>query len=196
MTKEIITYKKTIEIEKPILRISYDLDPESPREWGNLGVFVTNENGYLSPDGKDNIYYRAMVETENDVSSCDEHIEAMTKFLSDGGIKIKSILPITRHEHGNVIYRLGRFGGFDNSHCGFYFVPKTELTDEEIEKKIGHELQLYSSYANGDVYEFRLYDKEGELVDSCCGFYDIEDIREHLPAELKDADLFDYFVSE
>jgi hypothetical protein len=57
---------------------------------------------------------------------------------------------------------------------------------------IKSELETYTKWANGEVYGFTLYDDKGELEDSCYGFYDIDDIKEHLPAEWKDEDLTAY----
>jgi len=42
------------------------------------------------------------------------------------------------------------------------------------------------------VYRFTLYDEDGGVEDSCCGFYDIEDIRGYLPEEWKNEDLTKY----
>ena len=68
--------------------------------------------------------------------------------------------------------------------------------DELIEKCIDDELKTYTAYANGEVYYFTLYNDDGSHADSCCGFYDIEDIREHLPKSFKDEDLNNYFTHD
>jgi hypothetical protein len=47
---------------------------------------------------------------------------------------------------------------------------------------------------NSEVYRFVLYDEKGEIEDSCGGFYDIEDIKEHLPEDWKDEEMSNYSV--
>jgi len=46
---------------------------------------------------------------------------------------------------------------------------------------------------NGEIYYFVLYNKKGDVEDSCGGFYDIKDIREYLPKSWAKEDLQDYF---
>ena len=63
---------------------------------------------------------------------------------------------------------------------------------EDFEKVIKQEIAVYNKYVNGEVYRFTLYNEAGEIEDSCCGFYNIEDIRDHLPEDWKDEDLDEY----
>ena len=96
-------------------------------------------------------------------------------------------------------YSLGTTRGFDCSNNGFYIVTdKTAKAlgtpPESFERVITQELNTYNKYVNGEIYIFVLYDDNGDVADSCGGFYDMEDIKEHLPEEWKDETLSDYIT--
>jgi hypothetical protein len=193
-----ITITKKVTQTIPKLKIIYDESPESPREWENLGYFITKERNYSSPDGKEYPHIQKIIETTGDIAdNAAEHIQLITNEINQTGETVKVIYPIYRYEHGNVSYKRGTASGFDYSNNGFYIVTeKTQAIlgtpDELIEKVIDGELEMYTKYVNGGIYGFELLDNNGDFEDSCYGFYDIEDIRECLPAEYKDDDLHDY----
>jgi hypothetical protein len=68
------------------------------------------------------------------------------------------------------------------------------MTEEGIKGYIDRELETYTAWANGEVYCFTLYDEKGELEESCCGFYDLEAIKQNLPKEWKDENMEDYLI--
>ncbi len=87
--------------------------------------------------------------------------------------------------------------------CGFIAVPKFydggETTIEEARDDARLDIQEYNQYLNGEVYGFELYKTfapieqdgktytaEPELLDSCYGFYDKEEIAEHIPEEYRE----------
>lgn len=189
------TYTKKITIENPRLKITYDDCPESPREWSNLGYFITQDRNYRSPD--ENAELQMVIkESGEQAQSQEEHMEIIKRQYADE--KIIAIYPIKKYEHSGVSYSLGSNFGFDYSNNGFYII--TDKTQKEVgtkkkdfEKQIKDELETYNKWANGEVYRFELYDEKGNLEDSCCGFYDIEDIKDYLPKEWKNENLQDYF---
>lgn len=187
------TYQKTI--ESKILQISYDICPDSPRDNDNIGYFFTNERRNISPDGNSHVLYDIMKSTGEEATSTQDHMERLKKEAKD----IFYITPVYRYEHGNVVYRRGTAQGFDVSNCGFYIVTNESLRKigarksiASIEKIIDGELKDYTSWCNGEIYCFTLYDKDGEIEESCGGFYDMETIKEYLPKEWKNEDLSDY----
>lgn len=189
------TYTTTV--ERPRLVIRPDTDAESPREWDNLGYFITCEKRYDSPDKDEDL--KSMIQNLGDESSSvEEHMAKIKEEMPHNGYgTVLYITPVYRYEHGNVLYKRGTAHGFDFSNCGFYIVTdKTRdvlgTPDERFESVIDGELETYTKYINGDVWGFMLYGEDGEIEASCWGFYDIEDIREHLDAEWKDEDLTDY----
>lgn len=54
--------------------------------------------------------------------------------------------------------------------------------------------QYVEYYNNGREYGFELLDEQGEEVDSCFGFYDLEAIKQNLPKEWEKEDLSEYVI--
>lgn len=191
------TFKTTI--EKPILTISYDNYPSSPREWSNLGYFIVISKRYNSPD-KNDFLFNVIKNTGDIANNQKHHIELIKKEIESSiNEKVLAIYPISMYEHSGINYSLGNRHGFDYSNNGFYIVTdktKAELGVEEkdFEAVIKAELDWYNQYCNGEVYEFVLYDEEGNIKDSCSGFYSIDDIKDYLPEEFQDEDLEEYFI--
>jgi hypothetical protein len=193
-----LTYKETI--NKPRLEISCENNPMSPREWSCLGYFFTKDNRYRSPDGSDNALYKIMLEAEYLVDNADEHMDAIKKLAKEQGIDIIAIYPVVKYEHSAVVYKLGQIHGFDYSNNGFYIITKDSQKElgtkrKDFEKVIKQELADYNQYINGEIYRFILYNEKGEQIDSCGGFYDIDDIKEYLPDEWQDEVLSNYFIN-
>jgi len=192
------TYTKTSITEEPRLVISYDQDPMSPREDTNLGYFITVDSNYHSPDKHEDLE-RIVKETGDIATSLEDHIKLMKSDIKvQTEEEVIAIYPITKYEHGGVAYSLGEKHGFDNSNNGFYIITKnsqkeTGVEEKNFEEAIEQELGAYNKYANGEVYGFILYKEDGEIEDSCWGFYDINDIKECLPEEFKGEDLEEYF---
>lgn len=191
------TIKQTITKEIPKLEISYDNDTESPRSWSNLGWFITVDRNYHSPD-KNEMIENVVKRTGEEATSQAEHMKLIKEELeSESNIKVLAIYPIVKYEHSGVSYSLGTVHNFDYSNNGFYII--TDKTAKELgtdkkdfEKVIKQELEVFNKWINGEVYSFCLYDDNGEVADSCGGFYDIEDIREYLPEEWSKEDLSEY----
>jgi hypothetical protein len=194
------TYTKTIQETKPRLKITHDDFTSSPREWSNLGYFITIDQNYRSPDNVE--YLQDIIkETGKEATSTEDHMDMIKKTYRSLGYEgnIVAIYPICKYEHSSVSYSLGQKHGFDYSNNGFYII--TDKTQKELgtpkkdfETIIKQELEVYNKYANGEVYGFVLYDEAGEVEDSCSGFYDIDDIKDHLPEEWKDETLSDYIT--
>lgn len=190
------TYQKTTITTEPRLKIYQEEDSKSPREWTNLGYFITQDSRTYSPD-KHPHFQSIIKETENVATSQEEHIGLIKKIAKEEGEDIVAIYPIVKYEHSGIAYKLGTMYGFDYSNNGFYIITKETLAEvgtprAKFEKVIEQELKEYNKWINGEVYRFELYDKNGEMLDSCGGFYDIEDIREYLPKEWKAEDLTEY----
>ena len=191
------TFTKTTITQDPRLVIKYDDCPESPREWSNLGYFITIDRNYNSPDNHPD-FMEIIKETAEEATDCQDHMKRIKKEIEARlGDKVLAIYPMVKYEHSGVVYSRGEKHGFDYSNNGFYII--TKKTAEEIgtdkkdfEKVIDQEIDMYNKWCNGEVYRFTLYDEAGEYVDGCSGFYSVEEIRDSLPEEWKDEDLDQY----
>ena len=196
------TYNKIIHETKecPLLSIEYSEDIDSPREWSNAGYFVIAGDRYNSPDK--NEYLEGAIK-ECKANTLEQHIQNIKNELSENfDEKVLEVLPVAKYEHGNVQYYLSDTvpNGFDSGICGFYIITAQswkenvggKYTREKAEKIIAGELEIYTQWCNGEVYSYTFYNLNGEIVDSCCEFYGLNHIKEHLPAEWKNEDLQDY----
>jgi len=192
------TYTRTIEETKPKLVIEHNDNAISPRNNTCLGYFISIDRNYNSPDNNKELISIVRV-TRNEANSQAEHIELIKNHIVEYmGEKVLAIYPIVKHKHGGVFYSLGTVHNFDYYNNGFYII--TNKTQKEIgtdkkdfKKVIKSELDLYNKYVKGECYQFCLYDDNGEVVDICSGYYNIEDIRESLPEEWSKENLQDYF---
>ncbi len=189
----------TTKVEKPLLSINQDEDCPSPREADNLGYFITVDRKFKSTDGeKKDILQDIVSETGDIADSLEEHMQMIKDRVgAETKEKVVAIYPICKYEHGSVTYRIGSMHGFDYSNNGFYIITNKSqklvgTSKKDFERVITEDLELYTRWANGEIYSFVLFDKDGEVEDSCSGFYSIEDIREYLPKEWKDEDLSEY----
>lgn len=179
---------------KPKLVISYDSDSDNPRNWSNLSILVIRGNG-----GDDNSYLTSELErTQYEVNNAEEHKQLMVEVVEDYfGSKVVYSDFISKYEHSGVSYFIGQSSGWDYSNIGFVFVTEESLeecgcAEEDIEEIVKGEIETFSRWANGEVLQYILYDDEGNVEDSCGGFYDLEEIRENLPEEWQEEDLSKY----
>ena len=195
------TYTKQVTTTEPKLIIEYEDDPMSPREDTNLGYFVFISSNFNSPDYHPTI--NRIVESSGDRAENQKRHMEMIKIDIESALdeKVIAIFPITMYEHSGISYSLGNQKGFDYSNGGFYIITEESRKEYGVRKDkraykkfIEAELKIYNQYINGDILRFTLFDNDGEVEDSCGGFYDIESIKEELPKEWKDEDMNDYLL--
>lgn len=161
-------------------RVDYDDNAESPREWDNLGVMVTTHRRYDMPN-----------ECGFDFDRFDgwDEIEKHLRKEHDAFI----VLPIQMYEHGGTsIYVGNTHDTWDGGQLGFIFATKeamrnwwcvkrvTKAIQEQTIKALTQEVEAYDKYVSGSIYYYSLTDARGELIDSCGGWYDTEDIKSEL----------------
>ena len=180
---------KTIEQAGFIGEIYQDDCQESPRDWDNLGKMVCWHNRYTLGDEKLLEQYSESKEcrlknlTEN-CSGWDEVEEVLKKEF-----KAVVILPLFLYNHSGIsmkTYPHGQHAGWDGGYVGFIYATKEDILKEYSVKRISKslikkatkilegEVETYNQYLTGDVYTFCIEDKEGNLVDSCGGFYGMD----------------------
>ena len=149
------------------IKLFQDESPESPREWDNLGTMMCFHPGYNLGD-KHNMSVEEMLETvrRRDVLA----------------------LPLVLLDHSGLWMKVRSGwsedpGGWDTSRVGFIYVTYETLRKEysvkhitktvllKAENVLRSEVRVYSDYLEGSVYGYEVEDKDGEMIDSCCGFY-------------------------
>lgn len=161
-----------------------EFQDESPRKWDNLGTLMLAE--------------KWLNETDSDVVEETRRGGDVVKLLESQYGEIAVILKVFKYEHGGVWYDTKSFYGrlpqghaeFDSCHTGYIWVTKEKARDwfgvkritEKIEEKIidclKAEIKTFSQWANGEIYEFTTLDENGNMIDSCTGFYEIEHLLE------------------
>jgi len=179
--------------ENRTVRIYQDSDPMNPRtDWdGHLGTMVAFHGRYALGDS-DHGY------SESDYDSWDE-LEAA--IAADGGIHI---LPLYLYDHSGISISTGTFNDrWDSGQIGFIFTTAkeierggVELEPSRVEEILKSEVSTYDNYLRGEVYGYVVTEaitcdscqhvEESEL-DSCWGFYSIDDALEHAGWKVKTA---------
>jgi hypothetical protein len=182
--------KVTIEQEVNKLQIEYDEDADNPREWNNIGIFLSKS----LPDDRTVNYldrpsnavscelaWEVIMNTEV-VDSVSQHAQDIAKELGD-----VIVIPVYKYEHSGVevFIENGTMCRFDTGVTGFYIVSKTDMADEnlsleDVYKIVSGELETYTKWCNGEVYRYTLLDDKGEVSDSCGGFYSLDEIKADL----------------
>ena len=160
----------SIEYKGMAIRICYDENAESPREWDNVGTIYSNHWDY-NPDG------HKIDEIENEEGE-----------LVSGELDRRFIwLPIYCYEHGGLTVSTKRDypynDGWDSGLFGIIAVEKervrkdwgweaiTKERREQILRSLEGEIETFDSYCRGEVYGFVIEDEDGEHIDSCYGYY-------------------------
>lgn len=188
------------------LTIDYCEEVGSPREWSSCGYFITVDKKYHSPDQNETL--EAIVQdTGEEATSQEDHIKLIKKEIKGQlGEKVLKIWPVVKYEHSGVSYSLGTVHGFDYSNNGFYIITDKSIEDTGTAKKdweriVKGEIAKYNQWINGEVYWYKLEEKEAddicptcghnlggewEEIDSCCGYYKIDDIFADIDGKQKD----------
>ncbi len=169
---------KTIDAGNGVtVKIYQDEDPVSPREWDNLGTMVCFHPHHNLGDEKHGFTPGTLAEKVKEPG-----LVWLSLYLYDhSGISISAGPPSLRKDNNHFPFDSG---GWDTSLIGAIFADA-----ETIKKEFGDapdageralaclrgEVETYNQFLTGDVYGFVIEDAAGEHLDSCWGFYGIED---------------------
>jgi hypothetical protein len=145
------------------VKILNDSNPESPREWDNLGTMACFHRRYNLGD-------------KNEFKTPDElqaHLEE-TKAIH---------LPLYLYDHSGLTMNTTGFScPWDSGQVGIIFVTPENIRKEFGKKRITAklrekvkeilraEVETFDEYLRGDVYGY-VVEKDGNHLDSCWGFY-------------------------
>ena len=192
---------KQVESKGYRLSIYTDDNPESPREWDNLGTMVCFHKRYDLGDKTD-------IE-----SSQFESWEDLNNYL----VKILNavvVLPLRLYDHSGISMSTSTSYPYncqrDSMNVGFIYVTKDRIikeygkcnkeTIEKATKVLQSEVKTYDHYLRGNVYGFVIEKKEVckecktveyEHVDSCWGFYG-DNIEENIKGQIEEK--YNYLV--
>lgn len=144
-------------------------------------------------------------EDSADYAAIDDTIEWLrahewqTEDVEDEDIAL--CLPIYAYEHGGITVSHGSFScRWDSGQVGWHYITKQaadaawgegKWTEDTLRACLKAELEEYDHYLQGNVWRFEIEDENGDVVDSCGGFYgddlDKTGILEHIDKELHDA---------
>jgi hypothetical protein len=162
------------------IEIHWDEDPENPREWDNLGTMACFHPRYSLGDKHDWPMNR-------------EGYAAFMEFLRKNNKTILA-LPLYLYDHSGLRIKIGSFDGllpqghaeFDTMKIGYIYVEKDKVRKEfgkwtnetraKAIKVLEAEVQTYDCYLSGSVYGYQVKDEDGELLDSCWGFYGMNEV--------------------
>lgn len=114
-------------------------------------------------------------------------------------------LPLYLYDHSGITISTSSFScQWDSGQVGFIYITKekieqefgwkilTKARREKIEKYLRGEVECYDKYLTGEAYGYQVLDSEGEIEDSCWGFFDRDEAEKEAIASMnsfqKDAD--------
>lgn len=171
---------ETKNIGKYRIEIFYDVDPESPRDWDNMGTMICFHNRYNLGDEKHGY----------DFNDYDNWEELYKQIIKDNDPAV--ILPLYLYDHSGITISYGPFGcRWDSGQIGFIFVSKEKARQElkykrlnkqrlvKVEKYLQGEVETYDQFLRGDVYGYKIFEvktcdlgcEHTEELDSCWGYY-------------------------
>lgn len=166
--------QQTVEVSGSMLTIKVvvDGDTESPREWDNIGRMACTHKRYDLGDKSDKLGFnmKNLVESYESWDEVEEHLVE--------NYDAKVILPVFMYDHSSISLSCSPFGcRWDSGQVGFIYmtsgdVAKHAWTEEEVRTRLTREVNVYSSYANGEVYGYVIEDEQGGVLDSCFGFFE------------------------
>lgn len=165
---------------------------DSPRDWDNLGTFLTWLYRHESPDKNDYSDFEEFINsfgiypdnwnwTEEDV---------LPELIKKADEKGYFLFPIYVYEHSQLTYSINPtipYGGIG----GVIFVekekifqetsltPKTENLVEKVKEMLGGEVEDYDNWSNGYIMQISEYDlNEQDFINSYAGYLGL-DIKEN-----------------
>ena len=160
------------------INIYYDADPQSPREWDNLGTFYTSHPHYRPEED----FYRHFEREE----VFDEYRDFLDSFE-----KKYIALKIYLYDHSGLTISSGPFAcRWDSGLFGMVAVNIDKVKKEygwkkitaarrrKIESYLQSEIDTYDQYLRGEVYGYRITPEsdDSDLLESGWGFFGDEGI--------------------
>ena len=146
------------------LEITHDPYPENPRSWDNAATMWCAHRRYNLGDEQ--------VDTTN-YDSWDDALSTIDHIV---------VLPLYLYDHSGITMRTTPFScGWDSGRVGWITMSKEQILNTFGGKRVtakrkqqALEVAIYDAYLTGEVYEYVIMDADGDVVESCCGYFDRE----------------------
>jgi hypothetical protein len=161
---------ETLKHNNHTIEIHYDQDPESPREWDNLGTMLCLHLSRYNLGDKRNYDGQEIEE----IYKSPENIA----------------LPLYLYDHSGITINTTGFScPWDSGQVGIIYVAREKVREEYKVKRISKKLEsrildslrsevsTYDDYLTGQVYGYKIKDNQGEEIESCWGFYGLDTVR-------------------
>jgi hypothetical protein len=162
------------------IKIFQDLDPESPREWSNLGTLICWHRRYRLGDSHQFDSPEAFL---RDLAGVSDQSDLSMEQLRERAERKAIILPVFLYDHsGLAINTIGFHCPWDSGQVGFVYVTLeavwqefglkrvTKALREKAADILRGEIVSYDAYLGGRVYGY-VIERDGEEVDACWGFF-------------------------
>lgn len=160
--------------------VFHDTDPESPRDWCNLGTMVCWHSRYTLGDEQSTQDPETWMEEFQEAAEADE-----TSYIT---------LPLYLYDHSGLVLSTAPFScPWDSGQIGWIYCERgtEDLSDNQITSNLLSEVVTYSQYLSGEVFGVVITstDEDGEEVqeDSCWGFYGLSYAEDMAQEMLNDA---------
>ena len=148
------------------IKIFYDEDPPNPRtEWEHQGTISYWHRRRIVGDDKDGTRLLRPLDDEASDPPTREDMER-------SGLVF---LPVYMYDHSGVTINTTGFScPWDSGQLGWVwakFNPDEYNSRESLEHAIQAEIEEYDHYLRGNVYGYEVEDEDGNLLESCWGFF-------------------------
>lgn len=147
---------KTYEHKGYTIEIHYDEWGESPREWDNMGTLVTFSSRYTIGD-------------DHNFTNAGELIN----FIEDNKDKLY-YLPVYMYDHGGIAISTKPYScPWDSGQIGYIYAEKEKSKEDKLPypyAALENEVDILNDYLQGRVYGYKIFNDEGEELDSCWGY--------------------------
>ncbi len=161
------------------IKIHHDPDPESPRDWDNLGTMICRHSRYALgdkhsfDDARDFLIDLCDLSDESELST-----SRMLELANDKAV----ILPLFLYDHsGLAMNTTGFHCPWDSGQVGFIYATLetirkehnvsrvSAILRERVAEYLRCEVSSYDDYLSGNVYGYTI-ERDGENVGSCWGY--------------------------
>lgn len=143
------------------LKVERDPDPQSPEEWGNTDLFLVGRHRSFT------------VRSIDGVAALDA--SAFDGKGSHFAIPLYAYIHSGTHlflRKGDADTAAGSHAGWDTCEVGTVLVSRTEWPEAEDALAAAQSLVAeWNTYLSGDVWGYAIEDEDGNVEDSCWGYY-------------------------